>query len=112
MEKIRAGVIIKEIRMLQSEYPEAIYQNDCGGGCSYSKGSVAGGSRKKGCLIGQALRNTYPDVYKAVKKLNDYVTIASLISELGIVCTENQKNWLINVQTNQDASKPWGICHK
>lgn len=111
-KKITAGPLVAEVKRLQKEFPEAVYHQKSNDGCSYSSGTVSKGPKTRGCLIGQALRNVYPYLFKTAKSDYDVIAVEEVLSNLNIVTTKNQLFYLQTVQENQDNGVCWGICHK
>jgi hypothetical protein len=112
--KYRAGVLIRYIRILQKQYPEAVYKkNTKSSGCYYSQGSISGGPKTKGCIVGQAIRHVYPDLFQEIKGTSyDESSVDAIIDNFDFDCTVNQRHWLMNFQNNQDSQNCWGVCHK
>lgn len=106
--KYKAGPIVTEVKRLQKEFPEAMYINKSGMSCSYSKGSVSKGPKTRGCIIGQAIRVVYPELFKIAKEKFDSVVVGDLIDNLGIEATDGQLAYLIETQQNQDVGRRWG----
>lgn len=106
--KYKVSVIKKEVDRLRKEYPEAIYNSNP---CSYSKGNVKNGPKTKGCLIGQAIRNVYPDLFNDIKKNNDSYEIESLINSIDCITgSDRDIERLSKIQMNQDCGVMWGKC--
>lgn len=110
-KKITAGPLVTEVKRLQKEFPEATYKK-IGSSCSYSTGTVSKGPKTRGCIVGQALRNVYPDLFKVAKKEYDTYGVTELLDNMNIMVTKNQMNYLETVQNNQDVGFCWGVCHK
>lgn len=94
----KASTLIKRIRKLAEQYPNATYQPGPTG-CEYYTGHVKNGPITEGCLVGQAARG--------------YVKIPSWFTgpvELLLELTGPPKewHWLEDVQTAQDIGKRWG----
>ncbi len=109
----RAAVTIKalvrEVRELVEEYPNARYSNDTG--CSYTLGEVVNGPQHDGCIIGQAAKRL------GIMELFRYgdgeaihgETVADILSvRLGIDKDDPGLEWLNKVQHEQDLGAPWG----
>lgn len=106
--KYKAGPIVTEVKRLQKEFPEAVYINKSGMSCSYSKGSVSKGPKTRGCIVGQAIRVVYPELFKIAKKKFDSATVGFLTMRLGIEATDGQLAYLARTQQNQDFGYRWG----
>ena len=124
MKPYKVGVIIAEIKRLQKEFPGGIYAasmpqedpvdrvgNEIST-CSYSKRRVTKGPRTHGCIVGQAVRNAYPELFKIMKRDHDNDTVSRFLKSVGISHTDNQLDWLSRVQDNQDSGACWGVCHR
>lgn len=111
-KKITAGPLVTEVKRLQKEFPEAVYKRKSGKNCSYSSGTVSKGPKTHGCLVGQALRNVYPDLFKIAKKEYDTYGVKELLDDLNITATQNQIDYLETVQSNQDDRVCWGKCYR
>ena len=105
----KTSEILKEVRRLQKEYPNCVYNQDT---CSYSKGSCKKGPKTKGCIIGQAIRNVYPDLFELIKRDDDTNSIESIISSKNYEITGSKRDIgrLEDVQNRQDQAFEWGIC--
>ena len=103
----KASVILAEVNRLRKEYPDAVYNSN---ECSYSKGHVKNGPKTKGCIIGQAIRNVYPDLFKKIKLVYDGYEVNRIILGYKVDGSAKQINKLKNIQWHQDRKVPWGIC--
>lgn len=107
----RASEIIKEVKRLKREYPKCVYSNGLKA-CTYSSGTCKNGPKTKGCIIGQAIRNIYPVLFRIIasphEKYNN-CRISDIIYGCDIKCTENQLDLLTKYQKNQDDNMEWGV---
>lgn len=106
----KVSEILKEVRRLQKQYPDCVYTQES---CSYTSGSCKNGPKTKGCLVGQAIRGVYPELFKSIKKNDDTgCSIESIIlsGAYDIKGSQRDKDRLQNIQCNQDNRKPWGSC--
>ena len=109
--KYKASKILEEVSRLKKEYPEAVYSPGPSiVTCSYSKGHVKNGPKTKGCPIGQAIRNVYPDLFEKVKNGYDTEAVDEVLCSTEIVCSEKQKERLLKIQANNDDLQKWGKC--
>lgn len=108
-ERKSLDTIIKNVRELANEYPDAVYRTPEGWEddtkCSYIEGKAGNG---EGCIIGQA------SIGSLVKTL-DSVSHTSIIKEVITNLqgrhlkdvTSEKINWLQEVQTKQDIGETW-----
>lgn len=92
--------LIKKVRELAGQYPEAVYQR-YDGQCLYNYGDVLNGPQTKGCLFGQAIKMLLPNT-----ELNHQCSICGLLSLLD-VDFRHYGTWLTRCQTGQDNGATW-----
>ena len=126
MRKVSLKNIISSARKIAEKYPDVVYINTIPGKttCSY----CYGGANDEGCIIGQAIKLAYPELYDIIagiekgnivcdinrdyaeKSLQHSPTICSFIKELireKFIETEESDislmlNWLQSIQNKQD----------
>lgn len=102
-------VLIAEVRRLAEESPDALYRGPLGTygvrTCSYTQGECGVGV---GCILGQAAKNVWPELFKEMKK-HDHTGIGEMLVDNKSVaayfrCDDNKSKlqWLKTVQINQD----------
>jgi hypothetical protein len=96
----KAATIIKRVRKLVEQYPDALYEH---ASCYYSSGVVKNGPKTPGCIIGQACRG-----YMKIEQLDD----ANAVDELEIDGTRYELGWLSKIQFKQDIGLTWANAMK
>lgn len=103
--------IIKNVRKIAKEHPDAVYDSSSRiDHYSYTAGEAGGG---EGCIIGQASIGSF--VHEL--DISEPIGIDSLVYELNsqdllVDCTGKKVNWLSQVQTYQDAGHTWSYAVK
>lgn len=109
VENLSIDVLIKEVRALAREYPNAWYTSPLHEG-SYFQGMVKDGPPGQyGCLIGQAFQ-------RLGKPVNYGPTIKCVLVQTGVEQPSGEwsreADWLDKVQGLQDQKKAWSTCLK
>ncbi len=105
--KMSATKILAKVKELQKQYPNAVYSR-VKDYCSYTSGRVKNGPKTHGCIIGQAIRELYPENFASLKM---YERDAD--SSIGIddILPESKTcSILATIQDNQDYETHWGEC--
>lgn len=110
--KYEAGVILKEVRRLKKEYPDAVYTVGSNGTdvCSYIYGKVTNGPKTHGCIVGQAIRKCYPDLFNTLKKYEKDTSEGIFLLGVSNIGLTGSTTTLERIQQNQDSGKKWGEC--
>jgi hypothetical protein len=105
--KMSATKLLAKVKELKKQYPEAIYCKsdglDC---CKYFSGRVKNGPKTHGCIIGQAIRELYPENIAFLKKLDDDPDCDTSIEDL--LPRSKTTDLLQSIQINQDHDVTWG----
>jgi len=98
-------ILVEEVRRLAAESPHAIYYKPTAYGCSYINGDCG---RGKGCILGQAAKNVWPELFHVMEK-GEFVAFSSyLIYDVnGSTANGTQIEWLKSVQRHQDSGYTW-----
>lgn len=105
--KMSATKLLAKVKELQKQYPNAVYSK-AKDYCSYTSGRVKNGPKTHGCIIGQAIRELYPENFSAIKKHEK-----KFDSSLGIgdILPDSKTRSILGIiQYNQDYATPWGEC--
>lgn len=96
--------LIARVRKLAKANPDYVYdpgENELGirNDCMY-----APDENQPGCIFGQALEA------EGIHPSDDWEgnSIDNILEDLGVKMTPAQKDWVANVQNNQDSRLPWG----
>lgn len=110
MEKVyKSSEVLKEVRRLKKAYPDAIYNRPKNvNACFYSKGIVKNGPKTCGCLIGQAIRNIYPDLFTKLKNNEIRNGASSAADDIDLI--GNSVDRLAMIQLAQDMGECWKDC--
>lgn len=105
--KMSATKLLAKVKELQKQYPNAIY-SQAKDYCSYTSGRVKNGPKTQGCIIGQAIRELYPENFSAIKKHEK--EFDSSLGIVDILPKTKPCSYLAIIQDNQDYATPWGEC--
>ena len=105
--KMSATKLLAKVKELKKQYPEALYskpnEHDC---CKYFSGRVKNGPKTHGCIIGQAIRELYPENIAFLKKLDNDPESDTAIDDL--LPMSKSRDLLQSIQNNQDYNVTWG----
>jgi hypothetical protein len=93
--------LIKSIRKLAADFPDAVYTSDTY--CEYTKGECGPG---KGCIVGQGLQNCGMKWVASYGDSRGEMAVSSLFHRIKVT-NQNDRAWLISVQSLQDSTKSW-----
>lgn len=105
--KMSATKLLAKVKELQKQYPNAVYSR-AKDYCSYTSGRVKNGPKTQGCIIGQAIRELYPENFASLKMYEKHADASLQISD--ILPESKTCSYLAAIQENQDAYKSWGEC--
>jgi hypothetical protein len=110
--KMKASKLLEEVIRIAKENPDAVYHG-LEDGCYYNAGTVSGGEQcyAEGCLIGQAIRNIYPETYDSEPMIGCGADVEDLydLFSTGDYCKVILQ-MLGDIQRAQDSGMPWGSC--
>lgn len=105
--KMSATKILAQVKKLKKQYPNAVYSR-AKDYCSYTSGRVKNGPKTQGCIIGQAIRELYPENFASLKMYERDADSSLGIDD--ILPDSKTCSILAAIQHNQDYSNPWGAC--
>lgn len=112
---MNAKDLIEAVRNLAAESPDNRYMGKSK--CEYSRGRCTNGSC--GCIIGQAIRKIDTEVFGVIELreaqdrfVGGILGLTEYLKEREIVfdCTDQERRWLIHVQSEQDCGKTWAVA--
>jgi hypothetical protein len=107
---IKTEELIRAVRELAAESPDAVYETDAANCCEYTRPACGNGC---GCLIGQAIVRCDPDMKESLVRFDDTRSVERKPLELNTgVCLSTSGNivgedWLASVQDRQDNGATW-----
>ena len=107
---IKTEELIRAVRELAAESPDAVYEPDASKSCEYTRPACGNGC---GCLIGQAIVRCDPDMKESLVRFDDIRSVEWEPLELNtVVCLSTGGNivgedWLASVQDRQDNGATW-----